>query len=153
MHGIGMFTPLGELVGIQGKLLLQASHDGGILIKQDRAVRSGEPVQLGLRRGPGLGRRDGLDGGLDDVGPQLAVLGVEQDHDARRLRVERAGHVQHGLVDELVDLRVRHRRRRRQLVVCAPAFDRVEERGGHFGGGGEGSGGEGLGFLRKGSRE
>lgn len=40
---------------------------------------------------------------LLDKLPELLVLVVEQDHDARGLRVEAAGHVEHAVLDNLLD--------------------------------------------------
>lgn len=47
---------------------------------------------------------------LEDLGydvPELVVLGLEQDHQAARLRVERARHRQRSVVDNLFDPVVR----------------------------------------------
>ncbi len=109
MHGIGVLTPLRELVGVQGELLLQAGDDLGLLVEQDGAVGGLESAESLLGRGPGFLGRDGLDRGLDDVTPEFLVLVAEQDDDAGGLGVEAAGDVEHGFLDDLFDLGVRDR--------------------------------------------
>jgi len=66
--------------------------------------------------------------GLDDDVPQPVVLLVQQDDEPRRLRVERAGDVQDGAVDELLDLGVGHGALLGELVVGAAGLGQLDER-------------------------
>lgn len=127
MHGVGVLAPLGEPVGVQGELLLQACDDLGVLVEQDGAVSGLEPAESLLGRGPGLGGGNGLDGGLDDVAPQLLVVGPQEHDDAGGLRVEAGRHVEDGLLDDLLDLGVGDGRFGRELVDGATGLDGVEE--------------------------
>lgn len=72
------------------------------------------------------------------------MLLVQQNHETGRLGVERAGNVQDGAVDELLDLRVRDRALVRELVVGAAGLGQLDERVGgslrHCDGGGRESG-------------
>jgi len=129
MHGIGVLAPLRELVGIQGEVLLQVRDGLGVFVEQHGAVGGLEPAEFLLRGCPGFFGRNGLDGGLDDVTPQFLVLVAEKDDDAGGLGVEAAGDVQDGLLDDLLDLGIRHRGLRGELVDCAAGFDGLEEGG------------------------
>lgn len=81
-----------------------------------------------------LGRDDSLEDLGGDV-PELLVLGAKEDDDAVGLGVEAAGHVEHGLFDDLLDALGADREVLAQDVVAAASLDEVEDRIG-----GDGSG-------------
>ncbi|MMZ70260.1 hypothetical protein D1872_332600 [compost metagenome] len=83
-----MFGPDGEVVGIEGKLLLQILNDGPVFEEQHCAETGTEAaIHLGFALGIGFGRDYLLQFRLDDV-PQLVVLGPKQDDGTGALGVE-----------------------------------------------------------------
>lgn len=85
-----------------------------------------EHVELALGGGVGVLGHDGLQDVLCDL-PDLLVLLLEQQDDARRLRVEGAGHVLDGLGDELLDARIADGALGLERVVRAAVLDRLDE--------------------------
>ena len=135
MHSIRMLTPLREFICIKREILLQLRNILGLLVEQDRAIPSLEAREFLLGSRPRLSGRDALDDRHDDVAPEFLVLGVEEYDDAGGLRVEGAGDVGDGFVDEVVDFGVRDRGRVGEGVVGATGFKGVEYAvGRHVGG-------------------
>lgn len=110
------------------------------------SVRGLEAVELGLRARLELILGDH---GLEHLGgnvPELLVVLVQEDDDARRLRVERRGRVEDDLVDNLNNLLVRLGSLLVELVDGAALLDGIEEAlGGSHGRRCGGKGGVGCG--------
>ena len=112
VHGVAVFCPHGEVVGIQRELRLQAFYDVLVFKKQHRAGGGFEHRQLlrGLLELPG-----GHDGAQRVFGepPQFFMLRAKQHHHAGGLRIERRGRV----FDRVFDNGGHFARRQRQVFV------------------------------------
>lgn len=89
-----------------------------------------------------LGDSTGLDKGGESLSgqvPEAVVLLVQQNNQTGGLGVEGAGDVSDGVVDELLDLRVRDGAVLAELVDGAASLGGLEETVGRHGGGGGGS--------------
>ena len=76
MHGVGVLAPLRELVCVESEFLLKGVDIRGVFVEKDGAVATCKAVESLFARWPCFGRRNGLDGGLDNLIPKLLVLGA-----------------------------------------------------------------------------
>jgi hypothetical protein len=79
-------------------------------------------------------RKRSLESGLGDV-PQLVMLVLKQDNNARALAIEGGGGVEDGVADNLLDLLVVNRRLLLEGVEAAAGLDGSEVVGRHGAGG------------------
>lgn len=105
VHGSRLRGPVGEFIGIEGKLLLELL--GGVFFgeEQNGAGSAFEESQLVAGRLPLILGDDGLEGVGGDV-PEAVVLGAKEDNGADGLRVEGGGCGQERILDDLLDVGV-----------------------------------------------
>lgn len=134
LDGVGLLSPGGEAVGVDGELGLEALLDGDVGEEEDGsggALEAGDTVGGGL---PGLRGNDGLEGVRGDV-PELVVLGAEEDDEAVGLGVEGRGGLEGGLLDNLLDALGSHGEVLGEGVVGAAVLSQLEDEvGGELGG-------------------
>ena len=107
-------------------MLAAACFDIGKGRKEYSCITRTKPVQLLLRGAELIGRDDGLEGFFGDV-PELLVLGFDEQHDTLGLRVEGAGDMKDGVLNDLLNTGVRDRAAGFQLVVCPTLLHGVHE--------------------------
>lgn len=98
-----------------------------------RAITGLEGIEFLLSAWPLLGRGDGLDRWLDDLFPEILVVGAQEDNNSGALRVKRAWAVQNCLVHNFDDLFIGNRGTVLKGIIGSPCLDGGKKRVGHGG--------------------
>ena len=125
-----MLRPLRKLIRITLKLPRQLIRRRRILQKQNRAVRGRKTVKTPLTTSflRGIAVQVRLDG-LPDEGPELVVVGAEEDDEAAGLAVEGGRDGDDGVGDQGFEARVGDGGGLLEGVVGAAVFECFEEGG------------------------
>lgn len=104
VHGVGLVGPLGEAVGVEGDVGLEAL--GGLLVGEEEHGAGGALEHVHARAGalPLLLVLDNIAKRAAGKIPQLIVLGAKQHNSADGLRVEGRRRSVEGLLDDGLDV-------------------------------------------------
>lgn len=126
LDAVALVGPDGELVGVEGKLLLHAVDDVLVVEEEDGSRGALEHGELVGRALPLVLGDDTLEDVAGQV-PQLVVLAAKEHNEAVGLRVERRGSLQRRLLDELLDAGRANGELLGEGVVGAAVLGQLEE--------------------------